>query len=71
MFHRFNDGREWLDDNRNTNIVLVAIGTLRTVFTALYDALLAALQAATWIGLTGHRRGARPLRRRLAARASS
>ena len=53
MFHRFNDGREWLDDNRNTNIVLVALGTFRTVFNALYGGLLAALQAATWIGLTG------------------
>ena len=53
MFHRFNDGREWLDDNRNTNVVLAAIGSLRTLFNVLYGALLAALQAATWIGLAG------------------
>ncbi|HET9853380.1 MAG TPA: ABC transporter permease subunit [Candidatus Limnocylindrales bacterium] len=51
-FHRFNEARDWLDLNRLTNPVLVGLTALRTVFTALYELMLAALQAVTWPGLT-------------------
>lgn len=51
-FHTFNDAREWLDDNRATHPVFIALGTLRTLFNVLYGALLAGLQALTWPGLT-------------------
>lgn len=50
-FHRFNEARNWLDENRTTHPVLVALTQIRTVFNGLYGLLLAGLQALTWPGL--------------------
>lgn len=50
-FHRFNDAREWLDTNRNTNPILVSLSAVRTVFNVSYGALLAVLQGLTWPGI--------------------
>jgi glycine betaine/proline transport system permease protein len=50
-FHRFNDARNWLDENRLTHPVLIALTQIRTLFNGLYGLLLAGLQALTWPGL--------------------
>jgi glycine betaine/proline transport system permease protein len=53
MFNRINDIREWVDANRNTNIVLVVFVTgVRVGITALFDAFMAILHGLTWPGLT-------------------
>ena len=52
IFDRFNDLRAWVDANRNTNLILVVVVTgLRTIGSALFNGILAALQALTWPGL--------------------
>lgn len=51
-FHVFNDARDWLDLNRTTNPVLIALTAARTLFNAAYDLLLGLLQGLTWPGLT-------------------
>jgi glycine betaine/proline transport system permease protein len=48
-FHRFNDFREWLDDNRNGLFFLAAI---RGLINGLYGLFLEVLQGLTWPGLT-------------------
>jgi glycine betaine/proline transport system permease protein len=50
-FHRLNEARDWLDVNRYTHPVFIALSALRGVFVFLYDGLLVALQSVTWIGL--------------------
>jgi glycine betaine/proline transport system permease protein len=52
-FHRFNDVRDWIDENRNTNPVLVIfVNGVRTLLNSMYGAFLAILQGLTWPGLT-------------------
>ena len=50
-FRQFNGARDWLDLNRTTNPVLVALTGLRSLFNVVYGLLLAALQGLTWPGL--------------------
>ena len=52
-FHRFNDLREWIDANRNTNPLLVIfVSSIRLAIGALFDGILALLQLFGWAGLT-------------------
>ena len=52
-FERFNGIRTWIDENRNTNPILVIFVTgVRTLINALYGLLLAGLQGLTWPGVT-------------------
>ena len=51
-FETINDIREWVDANRNSNIVLVIFVTgVRTVITTIFSVILAVLQGLTWPGL--------------------
>ncbi|MEO5704084.1 MAG: ABC transporter permease subunit [Candidatus Limnocylindrales bacterium] len=52
-FHQINGIREWIDENRNTNVVLVVLVTgIRVVITALVDAFMLVLHGVGWLGLT-------------------
>ncbi|MEK6719288.1 MAG: ABC transporter permease subunit [Chloroflexota bacterium] len=51
-FETINDIREWIDANRNSNIILVVFVTgIRTLITAIFNVFLAVLQGLTWPGL--------------------
>ncbi len=51
-FETINEIREWVDANRNSNIILVIFVTgVRTVITAVFNVFLALLQGLTWPGL--------------------
>ena len=53
MFRRFQDIRDWVDANRNSNVILVVlVEGARAFIGALYAAFLGALTALTWPGLT-------------------
>ncbi len=53
MFERINQIREWVDANRNSNIILVVFVTgVRVAITALFDIFMAILHGLTWPGLT-------------------
>ena len=53
VFRAINDVREWVDDNRKSNIVLVIfITTIRLVVSATYDAFQLLLSSLSWAGLT-------------------
>jgi len=53
LFHRINDIREWIDGNRNSNIVLVIFITgMRIAITAVVDLFMAALHSLSWFGFT-------------------
>ncbi len=53
MFNRINDIREWIDDNRKTNIILVVFVTgVRILITAVFEVFMAVLHGLTWAGLT-------------------
>jgi len=52
-FEVFNNLRVWVDNNRNSNPILVfALVGIRGSVTALFEAILLALNALTWPGLT-------------------
>jgi glycine betaine/proline transport system permease protein len=52
-FHQINDIREWIDANRNSNVVLVVfVSGVRLVITAMFDAFMAVLHGVGWLGLT-------------------
>ncbi len=51
-FETLNEIREWVDANRNSNILLVIFVTgVRTLITAVFNVFLALLQGLTWPGL--------------------
>ena len=53
FFHLLRDAREWLDANRNTNIVLVLTVTpIRVVVSAVFEVFTLVLHQLTWPGLT-------------------
>jgi glycine betaine/proline transport system permease protein len=53
LFDFFNDVRAWVDTNRSSNPILVVVVTgARTFLGALFDGILALLQAFSWPGLT-------------------
>ena len=53
MFQRINDIREWIDANRNSNIILVVFVTgVRGGITALFDVFMLILHGLSWPGLT-------------------
>ncbi len=52
-FNRINDIREWVDANRNTNLILVVFVTgVRLAITGIFEVFQAVLAALTWPGLT-------------------
>jgi glycine betaine/proline transport system permease protein len=52
-FRAINGIREWIDENRRTNVILVVFVTgLRLVVTAVFDVFMAVLHALSWPGLT-------------------
>ncbi|MEO5918842.1 MAG: ABC transporter permease subunit [Candidatus Limnocylindrales bacterium] len=53
MFQRINDIREWVDANRNSNIILVIfVNGVRGGITALFDVFMLILHGLSWPGLT-------------------
>jgi len=53
LFRQINDIREWIDANRNTNIVLVVFVTgIRVGIKELFDVIAFTLHGLTWPGLT-------------------
>lgn len=52
VFHRINDIREWIDDNRRSNIVLlVVITSIRLVVEGTHAAFVVVLTNLSWAGL--------------------
>lgn len=52
-YHQINDIREWIDDNRNTNVVLVVfVNGVRLLITGVFDLFMAVLHGVGWLGLT-------------------
>jgi glycine betaine/proline transport system permease protein len=52
-FRAINDIREWIDDNRKTNAILVVfVAGVRFVVSAVFDVFLAVLHGLSWPGLT-------------------
>ena len=52
-FARINDIREWIDANRNTNIILVVtVSGIRFLITSIFDVFMAVLHGLSWTGLT-------------------
>lgn len=53
MFRRLQDVRDWVDANRNSNVILVVlVEGARAFIGAMYAAFLGVLTALTWPGLT-------------------
>jgi glycine betaine/proline transport system permease protein len=52
VFHRINDIREWIDDNRSSNVILVVVlNGIRLVINAIFELFLLVLQNLSWAGL--------------------
>jgi glycine betaine/proline transport system permease protein len=52
-FHQINDIREWIDDNRNSNVILVVfVSGVRLVITFVFDVFMFLLHGVGWLGLT-------------------
>jgi len=53
MFRRINDIREWIDTNRNSNIILVIfVNGVRGGITGLFDLFMLILHGLSWVGMT-------------------
>jgi glycine betaine/proline transport system permease protein len=53
LFRTINQLREWIDANRNSNIVLVVVVTgIRVVISSVFDLFSTVLHGLTWPGLT-------------------
>ena len=53
-FHQINDIRAWIDSNRNSNpVLLLVVGSIRVVVTAVVDGFMFVLHAIPWLGWLG------------------
>jgi glycine betaine/proline transport system permease protein len=53
-FHQINDIRAWIDSNRNSNpVLLLVVGSIRVVVTAVVDTFMFVLHAIPWLGWLG------------------